>query len=305
MKILVVGGLGFLGKKCLEKLDKLEVTVVGRKQPDMPLPGSKHTYSQLDISDDDKVRKFLKTNSYSHLLYLAWPSSPPHNDMRHIKFAYDTIKFIGYFGEAQPDSRIIMTGSIHEAEISNGLIPDEITGSSPSTLYGISKKYVYTCLKKILSESFPEISFCWARLSNVYGPQDYSEKLISQIISSTIKQEDFNLLFPNNIVDFLYIQDAVDGVVAALFSSFKGAINIGSGTGIRLSVVKDIVYNLVRENFPKQVDYNATYEEIMACGSILDIAQANKILGYKPKVFFVQGIKECIYATETKHSAIH
>lgn len=291
-KILIVGGAGFLGKACFKKLASLNVTIIGRKEKLEFSEAENFTYHQLDINSLKDVDIFLKQGSYSHLLYVAWPPSPPHNSTDHITFAAASITFLKTFSLYNPNARVVFTGSIYETGVNAGSVPNNFQNMNPKTLYGLSKKFVWDCVNALKLDDFNTPSFCWIRLSNIYGLGDHTHKALPNIIEHTLNKKNFLLNNPNAFVDFIHIEDAVTGIVYALLSDYNGTLNIGGGCGYFLRDIKKFIEQYCEageKNILKIESFiNSTF------GPVLDITTTCDVLEYRPSIHIEDGIIEYI-----------
>ncbi len=291
-KILIVGGSGFLGRACLEKLSSCDVSVIGTQESPGSIKNQSCKYYTLDIYDNKKVDEFLEGNNYSHLLYLAWPSSPPHNSIEHITFAAASIEFLSKFSEHNSNARITFIGSIHETGINSGEVLNSFANAMPDNLYGISKKLVYDTMHVMLAEKLQDISFCWVRLSNVYGSGDHSHKLLFNMTSNALKGKSFKLNNENGFVDFIHIDDAAKGICLALLSDYNGIVNSGGGQGCFLQDIKRFLEWHLDEKAKLKDDCEINSMKHSKYGAVLDISVANRFLNYVPDVSIEQGISQ-------------
>lgn len=283
-KVLLVGGSGFLGKNCLKNLEKHDVTIIGRQALPKNTDTKSFKYHQLDIYDQKLVEVFLKENKFSHLLFLSWPASLSHNSTEHLHFAATSISFLKEFIKNNPDSRITFSGTIHETGINEGKIPNTFEKARPKTLYGIGKKLVYDCIQVLLTD-YKGVSFCWARLSNIYGIGDHFHKILPKIIRSILQNQEITLNCPTSHVDFIHIDDAAHEICLALFSDYIGIMNIGSGSCYSLQNIIEYVKN--RSNI-----INAYPDS--KYGAVLNIEDSNKRLNYTPLTSIEEGINQLL-----------
>lgn len=298
-KILVVGGTGFLGNACLKQLSDYEITIVGREK-NISLESQNHKYIALDIFDAKKVDFFLGRNHFSHLIFLAWPLTPPHSSIDHVLFSAKSIEFILKFSNKNSLARILFIGSIHETGKTSGQVLANFEETEPKNLYGISKKYVYDSLTVLLKGA----SFCWVRLSNIYGIGDHSHKLLPTLIFSAIEKKDVFLNNPKTVIDFVHVKDAAHGIFLSLFSDYTGILNIGGGKGGNLEDIKKFINSKIQNE--KAAEISISTFDTTDFGPILDITNSAKIIGYSPSIKVEAGIKEWVeyIIKESKNESI-
>jgi len=288
-KILVVGGSGFLGRACIDHLTSYKVAILGRKERACFLETQDTQYYQLDINKVKRVENFLKKNNFSHLLYLAWPSTLSHNTLEHLFFSASTTQFLNAFSYYNHNARIIVTGSIHETGVTRGKILNDFENMRPNSLYGVGKKNVWDAINILKIRNF-----CWVRFSNIYGIGDHLEKILFTIIKSELKNEPLILNHPDRIVDLVHINDAIKGILSALFSECSGVINIGGGYGYRLQSIQDFIKSYIQKIIHKKEKVKINLPQCSQDGPILDITKAFNLLDYQAFVKIDQGISECI-----------
>lgn len=138
------------------------------------------------------------------------------------------------------------------------------------------------------------IEFVIVRFSNVYGMYDNSDRLIPLYIRLARRSEDFVVYGKDKLLDFTYIDDAVDGVmrIIKIFNKVKNStFNLAYGKGISLIAVARIIKKLMKIDNQIILEPNRTGEVVKY---IADISRAKKLLGYSPKTAIAEGIKKAI-----------
>lgn len=167
----------------------------------------------------------------------------------------------------------------------------------PSSVYGIGKQVqgqlVHLICKSIGVES---VSF---RYQNVYGPgQSLTNPYtgILSIFSTRIKNhKDINIFEDGKESrDFVYIDDVVDATIAGMEVPEANGHVFNIGTGISTDVLT-VAQTLCRHygiDVPLNISGNYRIGDIRH--NYADISSAQKILGYKPKWSFEDGIKSFV-----------
>lgn len=165
----------------------------------------------------------------------------------------------------------------------------------PSSVYGIAKQVqgqlVHLVCKAIGVES---VSF---RYQNVYGPgQSLSNPYtgILSIFSTQIKNHHGLNIFEDGkeTRDFVYIDDAADATILGMeVPEANGHVfNIGTGTAIDVLTVAQTLCDKYKIHVPIKISGNYRLGDIRH--NFADISLARKILGFKPKWSFSDGISE-------------
>lgn len=165
----------------------------------------------------------------------------------------------------------------------------------PSSVYGIGKQVqgqlVHLICPAIGIES---VSF---RYQNVYGPgQSLSNPYtgILSIFSTRIKNHHPINIFEDGkeTRDFVYIDDVVDATIKGLeVPEANGHVfNVGTGVATDVLTVAKILCEKYGVKVPISVSGNYRHGDIRH--NYADISLARKILGYKPKWSFAEGIEK-------------
>jgi UDP-glucose 4-epimerase len=88
------------------------------------------------------------------------------------------------------------------------------------------------------------IDFIIMRFSNVYGMYDDSDRVIPLFIRSTKAGRDLVIYGKDKMLDFTYIDDAVDGVVKCIgkFDAAKNDVyNLAFGEGVAITRVAELI----------------------------------------------------------------
>jgi dTDP-glucose 4,6-dehydratase len=133
------------------------------------------------------------------------------------------------------------------------------------------------------------------RGSNTYGPYQYPEKLIPLFVTNALEDEKLPLYGDGmNVRDWLYVDDHVDGIEAALLRGERGEVyNIGGGNERTNREVTQIIVDELGLSWADSVrevtdrpGHDRRYA--LAC----DKARAE--LGWEPVVDFEAGLRETI-----------
>jgi len=129
-----------------------------------------------------------------------------------------------------------------------------------------------------------------ARLSNVYGKYDVSERVVPVFLYYAIRNRDLCVFGREKKLDFTYIDDCVDGLslIVERFEKAAGhTFNLSTGRGERLlDLARMIVANL---NSSSRI--TVTDKRVGEISSFVgDVGLARRILGYRPRVTLKDGL---------------
>lgn len=132
------------------------------------------------------------------------------------------------------------------------------------------------------------------RLSNVYGMYDDSNRVVPLFIKKMRAHEPVTVFGADKCLDFTYISDAVEGIIAAAlrFDSVKNrTFNIAYGHGTHLMDMAKMLKRLIKSKSEVSVGQSRVGEVIRY---VADIGKAKEWLAYDPKVSFRDGIQKSV-----------
>jgi nucleoside-diphosphate-sugar epimerase len=135
------------------------------------------------------------------------------------------------------------------------------------------------------------------RLFNTYGPIQSLKAIVPTIITQVLKEPKLLLGDMHAVRDFVYVEDIVDGLIKAVEvpESVGTALNLGSGNGISIGDLADIIVNIVGREV--EVIFDATRIRIKTPTldqMIADITKAKELLGWQPKTSLNAGLEKTI-----------
>jgi glycosyltransferase involved in cell wall biosynthesis len=170
-----------------------------------------------------------------------------------------------------------------------------VTDAVPSSPYAVAKwaSSAYARMFHALYQ-FPAVIF---RIFMVYGPgQRDLQKLIPYVIGSLVKGEVPKLTSGHRPIDWIYVDDVVEALIAsALAKNVEGkTIDVGSG---KVETVRTVVQTLARlmgsEYAPS---FGAKPDRQFEQVRVADMRAAKELLEWTPKVSLEEGLKRTITA---------
>ena len=126
------------------------------------------------------------------------------------------------------------------------------------------------------------------RLSQVHGRGMRPRGVVAAFAERARKGESLSVHAPEHTGDFLYVRDAVQGVVRAIDAGSPGPLyNIGSGKESSLRDLASAVWSAFRSDPPRVELGNQEGTRF-----VLDIARAQRELNYVPQFSLEQGLKD-------------
>lgn len=133
-----------------------------------------------------------------------------------------------------------------------------------------------------------------ARLSNVYGRYDVSERVIPLFIYHAVRNQDLTVFGKEKKLDFTYIDDCVDGLIQIVkrFDRVAGlTFNLSRGVGERIVDLAKMIVSYLSSRSKIKIGTKRVGEISLFVG---DISLAHKRLGYSPDVTLKEGLPKNI-----------
>lgn len=294
-KILVTGSSGTIGNCLCETLLKRNVDLVGVDIKQNRWNDKVHHQTILgDLRNSGDVEK-LPTDIDVIVHFAA--NARVYNLVKNPDLAKDNfIMLYNVLEFARKNSiKKILFSSSREVYGNSGRILH-----SEEEAFTINCESPYTATKiagEVLLRAYQQcygIEFVIIRFSNVYGKFDYSDRVVPLFILKALQNEDIHIYGEGKVLDFTYIEDAVDGVLKALecFEISKNEVyNIAIQKGYSLRDVAQLIMEIVNSKSKIYYEANRTGE---VCRFVADISKAKAVLKYKPKFSIKKGIAKTV-----------
>ncbi|MEM9010555.1 MAG: NAD-dependent epimerase/dehydratase family protein [Pseudomonadota bacterium] len=168
----------------------------------------------------------------------------------------------------------------------------ETAATLPQSAYGVTKLAMEHYLR-VLGE-LRGLSALSLRVSNPYGPGQIAAQgqgLVAMAMKRAFEGAPMVIWGDGSVVrDFVYIGDVARAyAVAAAPSGPVGAINVGSGSGLRLIDIAKAVEAAAE----RPLDLRFTEgRAIDVAANVLDISRAEKLLGWRPTTMLEDGLRQ-------------
>lgn len=244
-KVIITGVTGFIGRALAKRLLNcgVEVYGIGRSENKLLDFESNPLFHKilLDFEQYTDIHKFFAGTDIDCFFHLAHRgvNGSKKNDYRvqvqNLEVSCETVKQATLIG----CKRYLFIGSVDEFEISN--MPDlPFVEPTHSRIYAASK-FSSEIIGKVLAYE-NKLEYVTALLSLTYGEGNLTNILPNVLIRNCEKGVQTNLIKGDNYFDLIYIEEALDGIVAVAekgrpFESYY----IGHS---KLRTFKDVVYTI-------------------------------------------------------------
>jgi len=144
------------------------------------------------------------------------------------------------------------------------------------------------------------LPYCVCRLSNVYGRYDCDlqrlERVVPLFIRRIHEEQPIQVFGREKVLDFTYVDDCVEGIVAAIDRLAAGQItdetfNLAHGRGYTLEDLVSIIALALQKE--PQVEYLPSRAGEVT-RYVADISKASRLLGYVPRTPLPAGLAKAI-----------
>tara|TARA_B100001248_G_scaffold250487_1_gene224627 strand:- start:23263 stop:24147 length:885 start_codon:yes stop_codon:yes gene_type:complete len=288
-KILITGISGFIGKEIASQLVNSNYEIHGLSRSIKS--NSSYFHHTIDLDDHSKISQLLSNIKPEYIIHTAWYNE--HNKYwdspENINSLKNSINLYENFLKNR-GKKIIFLGTSDEYSNQKNKCHEKKSIISPSNLYSSSKHLLHQYVQqKYINNKIP---FNWLRIFYPVGRGEKKQRLIPHLISELKNKKTPYINNPNYTKDLIHIEDCAAAIIKCMNSDYIGAVNIGSGKGIKLStiknyIIKELGYGKILINNKKNVS-NDIKNYLVSNDSILK----NKIR-YKIKHSHKSIIKHC------------
>ena len=304
MKLLVTGGLGFVGSHLVDSLVKKDhkikiLTKTLSKKNKIKKSAKKIQIEKIDLTNFQQLGKIIEKFKPDIIIHLAGNASHSksfENPLKDIDsnskttlFMLEKIRGLGIPCKFVLGSTFIVIGKPKKLPL------NENTPCNPTTIYGTNRlASEYFC--KIYHEVYGLDTNIF-RITNSYGPREQvipKKNAVNFLIHQAFKKQEINIYNKGKFFrDFIYVDDVISGINTILKNGKSGELYwISSGRKTWFYQFGDIL----EKTTGCKVKYSETptYTKKVDVGNFVVNNSKLRSLGWKPKVNLDQGIKETL-----------
>ena len=307
MKILVTGGLGLIGHNVVAKLQDKEhkVAIVDNCTNYGIIPDDELTYLLTErkkklhndtllflqnIEDAEAFDRVVETTQPEVIIHMAsFPrqkvvNANPANGAR--VMMEGLINVCESAKKHRVERVVYISSSMVYGDFEDQVLEDD--DCHPIGQYGIMK----LCGEDIVKDYHRRGAFDYAilRPSAVYGPLDVEDRVVAKFMLAAMRGETLKVNGAGETLDFTYVDDAADGIVAAAtrIMSRNSTYNITKSHSVSLLEAAEMIVKIVGKGTIEVKDKDADFPSRGA----LNIDRAKTILGFDPKVDVEEGFQK-------------
>ena len=304
MKIMITGGMGFIGSHLSEQLliEKHDLVVLTKsffKKHNITNISKKIKIEKTDVTNFKKLSQSIQKNKPDVIIHLAGQTShsqsfkEPLNDID--SNTKPTLFILEEIRKKKLKCRFILGSTFVVIGRPHKLPVDERTPCWPTMIYGVNKlTSEHYC--KIYHEVYG-IDTVIFRITNSFGPREQvvsTKNAVNFLIHQAFLGKTVTIFKKGKFFrDLIYISDVISGIKIIMKKGKSGELYwISSGRkiwfyklGKLLEKLTDAKVKFVKEsNYTKKVDV----------GNFVVNNSKLRALGWKPKISLNQGIKETL-----------
>ena len=264
MRLLVTGGCGFIGsnfinyyfhknKNCsIINIDAMYYCASEFNVNDDIRFSNRYTLHKINLNEYDKLVNIIKDNNITHVIHFAAQSHVDNSFNDSLQYTYDNVKGTHCLLEAIKNTNLnivlihISTDEVYGESINDNDFKTEKSLLLPTNPYSASKAaaemYVQSYIKSF------GLKAIITRGNNVFGPNQYPEKLIPKFIELLKKNKKCTIHGDGSMIrNFIHVDDVCTAVDTILLLGTYGQIyNIGSDEENEISVL-EVTQKLVKK----------------------------------------------------------
>lgn len=294
-RAIVCGGAGFVGSAVVKELlaNRVEVTVIVRpgfseKMEESRLAGLNVTVLECDIKNIGQIKNWIKDPGCDVWYQFAWdglfgePLVDYTTQIMNIKWVMDAIVTAAKLG----CKKFVGSGSITQFEL---LVDGTEDLYDKQRIYKTAKMACEYMGRSVASQH--KIEFIWPIITNIYGPGEFSPRLINNMIRNLLLGKHQCLSEGKQYYDFIYISDAARAFrLIGEYGRPGRNYTIASGT---VKPLKDFLTEVAALVAPETelVFGEFPFKGVSLPKEMYSIRELQMDTGFVPEVSFADGIR--------------
>ena len=296
-QVLITGATGFIGRHLVRRLSGARAQIFAAASPShgpAPRPAeTKPTLQRLafDIRDAVAVRSTLDEVKPDIVFHLAavGVTNPSVDPMLALMVNGGGVINLLEGLRGRRMERVVLVGTCHEYGAST-----EDGGLDPRNAYSASKVAAWAFGRMYWRAH--RLPVTTVRPFQVYGPGQSERALIPSAVKAALTGEDFPMTPGKQVRDFVFVEDVVDGMLAAALSdAAEGkSLDLGTGRGSTVLHAVERIWQLTKAK--GQIRAGAlSYRTGAAMNLVADADRTYQETGWRARTFLEEGLQATVH----------
>ena len=293
MKILLVGGLGFIGKKFIQKfLKKYQLSIYANKHSISNvgkdfLKNIKHL--EGSIEEEEKLQYFIKETNPEIVIHLAamtglkrCQENPEKAFATNVNGTFNVIKSC-----VETNCKLIFASSFEVYGKTNKFERKEEDVLNPINIYSLTKMLGEELVKH--AHEIHKLDYTILRISNVYGPE--YKRGVNAMIKTAINEKKIYINDHKRFKNFIYVDDVIEllDIIINDNNSSNQIFNIGSKDTLSLKEIAE----KISAYFKSEIKFEFLSGNELETDYRPSLKKSNSF-GYNAKISFDTGLSNSI-----------
>jgi UDP-glucose 4-epimerase len=288
-KVLVTGASGFIGHHLCRKLDAMGCEIHGISRTKRQDEANGMKWWQSDLMEPEALLRTMRSIKPDIVYHLSgFDTGSRESEVVLPTFHSILTSTVNLLASLEKIGceRILLAGSMEEPR------SDETRFSSISAY--AAAKWAGSIYGRMFHALY-NLPVVMLQVFMVYGPRHLDvKKLIPSVTLSLLKNEIPKLTNGSRMIDWIYIDDVTDGLMAAAQAkkAVGETVEIGSG---ELITVRGIVSELVSLINPtSRLDYGAIADRPHEGVRVADTRKTYELIGWKSRISLREGLQQTV-----------
>ncbi|BAU48082.1 NAD-dependent epimerase/dehydratase [Sulfurifustis variabilis] len=287
--VVITGASGFIGAALSRRLRDLGATVHGvSRQPRTDGDGCDYWW-RSNLAQFDDARRLMTAVRPSTIFHLASHVAGARDvSLVPVTLRDNLVTAVHLLAAATETGcrRVLLAGSLEEPEPGSGW-------PVPASPYAAAKYAASTYAR--MFHALYRTPVVLLRFFMVYGPGQWDEKkLVPYVIRSLLEGRAPEISSGRRRIDWIYVDDVVEGCLAAARASGVEGETIDLGSG-ELATVRDVVERIVALAGPGTVPrFGAVPDRPFEQERLADVARTRARIGWQPRVGLAEGLARTV-----------
>lgn len=248
--VLVTGAGGFIGRwsvpPLIERGYEVHAVLSRSTTRDIPTQLQGAVVHAADLLDLESGPSLMARVRPSHLLHFAWIATPGvyWSSADNYRWLEASRHLLGAF-KSDGGVRAVMAGTSAEYDWTRAGVCDERNSPLVGDLGGAMTPYA-ECKVAMFRElerfaRMEGLSTAWGRIFFQFGPAEDASRLVASVIINLLSGREALCSHGRQVRSFLHVADVGAAFASLLDSEIQGAVNVGSGDGLPLGELLDII----------------------------------------------------------------